>query len=475
MNNKKGFTLIELLAVIVILGLLMAIAIPSVTKYITKSRKNTLVTTIEGYVTSVRQDVNEGNYKFSDGKNIYAIPLECVDLEKGGNDPFGEWHQANDDYWGYVLVQFDNEKSNYIYGFTFKDEAGYGLYPTNIANIKGDSEQVKTGYNDLKKPKTGLAIGFVAEEKWDGFKLKSTTALIVLESESDGKQGDSERTCTLENKGTNYEEIEASKPIRPNGGVANIDRNITLINRPFYNDASNVEFVTINGNGYTVTQKVTDPNVLGWNDTGNIANMGVVFSSQNGSPITVNDLTMKGTAQTISLGHYTTSTYNNYNTTFNNVNIIGLEVLSFSANIAPAVIVYGNATFNNTNIYDTKMSPFDNYGFTVYDLALVNYTSTTINGGKVGTIYTWAKVFLEINNATIDTITTQARQVSDFQKGELIIGPGTTVNKIIVKNKNAKITIKSGATVNTIDYTNLARTNMAIKIESGATVKNQIN
>lgn len=35
-KNNKGFTLIELLAVIVILGLLMAIAIPSVTRYITQ-------------------------------------------------------------------------------------------------------------------------------------------------------------------------------------------------------------------------------------------------------------------------------------------------------------------------------------------------------------------------------------------------------------------------------------------------------
>ena len=34
MNNKKGFTLIEALAVIIILGILIIIAVPSVTKYI---------------------------------------------------------------------------------------------------------------------------------------------------------------------------------------------------------------------------------------------------------------------------------------------------------------------------------------------------------------------------------------------------------------------------------------------------------
>ena len=36
--NKKGFTLIELLAVIVIMGILMAIAIPSINLVITNSR-----------------------------------------------------------------------------------------------------------------------------------------------------------------------------------------------------------------------------------------------------------------------------------------------------------------------------------------------------------------------------------------------------------------------------------------------------
>ena len=49
MKNNKGFTLVELLAVIVIMGILMMIAIPSITKTIEKSRKDSFVDIAKSY------------------------------------------------------------------------------------------------------------------------------------------------------------------------------------------------------------------------------------------------------------------------------------------------------------------------------------------------------------------------------------------------------------------------------------------
>ena len=54
MKNNKGFTLIELLAVITIMGILMMVAIPTISRTIENSRKDTFVDMIKNYVSSVK-------------------------------------------------------------------------------------------------------------------------------------------------------------------------------------------------------------------------------------------------------------------------------------------------------------------------------------------------------------------------------------------------------------------------------------
>ena len=210
-KNNKGFTLVELLAVIVILGLLMAIAIPSVTKYITGSRKKTLAASVDSYVSALMTDVNDGAYAFSDGNTIFAVPIECISLEKGGNNPFGNWMQANDAYWAYVLVQYDSENYNYIYGFTFKDDAGFGLYPTSTSKFDTSGYQIRNNLAGLDKPTTGVVSQITAVENWDGFNVSYNTQLVVLEAETDGVEGNKKTTCTLAKKGDNYSNVESSK------------------------------------------------------------------------------------------------------------------------------------------------------------------------------------------------------------------------------------------------------------------------
>jgi hypothetical protein len=165
-----------------------------------------------------------------------------------------------------------------------------------------------------------------------------------------------------------------------------------------------------------------------------------------------------------------------YNTELNNVNMIGLNVVSYSSGIAPAVVAYGKSTLNNVNLYGTKLSELDtNPAWHVWDLALVNYTTTNINNSKVGSIYTWAKTSITISNSEVDTIYSQSRKTSDMTTGGLTVENNSKVNKIVVANKNAIINIKSGSVVDTIDFNGLDKTNMTIIIEDGATVNNQIN
>lgn len=208
MKSKKGFTLVELLAVIVILGLLMAIAIPNVTKYINQSRKKTLATSIQSYISALITEVNDGVYRFSESGYIYAIPIECIPLEKGGTNPFGEWIQSSDEYWAYVLVQYDSENYNYLYGFTFKDSAGYGMYPLTTTKMSSNGNEIKTDLF-LSRPKTGLYTLVTTKDIWQqsGFIINDDIRLKVLTSTIYGKKGNGKTTCTLYRQGSNYDTV----------------------------------------------------------------------------------------------------------------------------------------------------------------------------------------------------------------------------------------------------------------------------
>lgn len=135
--NKKGFTLIELLAVIIILGVLMIIAIPSVTTYIQNSRKSAYVDTAAAYVEAVRTKVNEGrDFQLYSTDTFYLIPVgnvlidldstgkskgaSCVSVESGGQSPFS-------DTWDYAYVGVTYDGKGYNYFFTAQDGAGQGI------------------------------------------------------------------------------------------------------------------------------------------------------------------------------------------------------------------------------------------------------------------------------------------------------------------------------------------------------------
>ena len=94
MKKKNGFTLIELLAVIIILGILMIIAIPSVTKYISDSRKNSYVDSAKEIIGSARNLVNSGSLEMYDTDATYYIDVNCIKTENAMKSPYGDFTNA---------------------------------------------------------------------------------------------------------------------------------------------------------------------------------------------------------------------------------------------------------------------------------------------------------------------------------------------------------------------------------------------
>lgn len=149
-QNKKGFTLIELLAVIIILGILMIIAIPSVTSYINNSRKSAYIDTAKEIIAGARNFVNEGKIEMFSTDTTYYIDNNCIKMENASKSPYGEFVKA------YVVVTYDG--NGYDYYFTSIDEARIGI--KNIVKVDNlDEDDIETDLN-IDDILTNVGIGF---------------------------------------------------------------------------------------------------------------------------------------------------------------------------------------------------------------------------------------------------------------------------------------------------------------------------
>ena len=122
LNNKKGFTLVELLAVIVIMGILMMVAIPSISRVIENSRKDTFVDIAKSYANAaktlwtadtltcegtVASAVDDGDYYILINTTESARTMLPVLVDQGGKSSWG-----NRDVNGYVRVHVETVTDN---------------------------------------------------------------------------------------------------------------------------------------------------------------------------------------------------------------------------------------------------------------------------------------------------------------------------------------------------------------------------
>ena len=149
--NSKGFTLIELLAVITIMGILMLVAIPAVSRTIENSRRDTYMDTAKAYLNAVKNAVAadeircfkaDDDTSSADAKRspISAVPAETYYLpfksdessgqdllEQGGKSSWGSSEVA-----GTIAITKDVDPASgvtkYTYAIAMVDAGGRGIY-----------------------------------------------------------------------------------------------------------------------------------------------------------------------------------------------------------------------------------------------------------------------------------------------------------------------------------------------------------
>ena len=143
--KDKGFTLIEIISVVIVLGILLIIAIPAVSKNIMDSRDSSYVASIKKYIEAARNEVTGYEYIVNDPDTTYYIPTKCLAVENGEKSPYGNMEES------YVVVITEKDGTHKYY-YVGRDDTNHGMSLTSSDqldedNLKSNISKVETNQN----------------------------------------------------------------------------------------------------------------------------------------------------------------------------------------------------------------------------------------------------------------------------------------------------------------------------------------
>ena len=197
--NKNGFTLIELLAVIVIMGILMMVAIPAMTRYIENSRKDTFLSTAKEYVNAAR------NMWASDSLICNTGDSTNPRIVSSGVDA-GDWYIIIDTTKDYVNLLDQGGKSSW----GNRDMKGYVRVHISEDNVYADDGT--TVIDTERKTKYYVALSDGTHGITDSGTLSGTTI-------NGGTEADELLRADVKSTGIKYDSVNpAATIVRPSSG-----------------------------------------------------------------------------------------------------------------------------------------------------------------------------------------------------------------------------------------------------------------
>lgn len=196
-RNKKGFTLIELLAVIVILAILLAVAIPAVTGYINSSKKSGYTDNVLQYISAARYAAISGEFELpTDPYDATVIPFELLvnKLDKSGKkSPYGGSfiegttgkNNSRTIVSSYVVIVHEGKDADSpVYKYYATADDGQYVIGQNSKQMIIAEEELAAKSNYVTRYTGNSSSGDV---NLSGIQMNSTHMLLTLSSGSSGK------------------------------------------------------------------------------------------------------------------------------------------------------------------------------------------------------------------------------------------------------------------------------------------------